>query len=97
MELSPDFAFRPLPAIENETLQPFPQVASPFGPLAPLVGTWTGRGFNTIWRPNHTSADQDRFLELNLTSDQIEFSEIRGRYRTAGCCSPTSTCSACAI
>ena len=52
MELSPDFAFRPLPPIENETLQPFPQVASPFGPLAPLVGTWTGRGFNTIWRPN---------------------------------------------
>jgi len=68
MELSPDFAFRPLPAIENETLQPFPQVASPFGPLAPLVGTWTGRGFNTIWRPNHTPADQDRFLELDLTS-----------------------------
>ena len=43
MELSPDFAFRPLPAIENETLQPFPQIANPFGPLAPLVGTWTGR------------------------------------------------------
>lgn len=42
------------------------------------MGTWTSRGFNTIWRPNHTPADQDRFLELNLTSDQIEFSEIPG-------------------
>ena len=41
MELSPDFAFRPQPAIENETLQPFPQVASPLGPLAPLAGKWT--------------------------------------------------------
>ncbi|HEX3307514.1 MAG TPA: hypothetical protein VHS32_14795, partial [Streptosporangiaceae bacterium] len=78
MELSPDFAFRPLPAIENETLRPFPEVANPLGPLAPLVGTWTGRGMNVIWRPNHTPADQDRFLELNLTSDQIEFSEIPG-------------------
>jgi hypothetical protein len=88
MELSPDFAFRPLPAIENETLQPFPQVASPFGPLAPLVGTWTGRGFNTIWRPNHTPADQDRFLELNLTSDQIEFSEIPGPIPNRGLLQP---------
>ncbi len=78
MELSPDFAVRPLPANENETLQPFPQVASPLGPLAPLVGTWTGRGMNVIWRPNHTPADQDRFLELNLTSDQIQFMRAPG-------------------
>jgi hypothetical protein len=62
MELSPDFAFRPLPAIENETLRPFPQIANPLGPLAPLAGTWTGRGMNVIWRPNHTPADQDVFL-----------------------------------
>ena len=44
MELSPDFAFQPLPALENEITQPFPQVASPLGPLAPLVGTWSRPG-----------------------------------------------------
>src|SRR5205814_8778533 len=63
-------------SLANEITQPFPQVASPLGPLAPLVGKWVGPGMNVIWRPNHTPADQDRFLELNLTSDQIEFTEI---------------------
>ena len=87
MELSPDFAFRPLPAIENETLQPFPQVASPLGPLAPLAGKWSGRGLNIIWRPNHTPG-QDRFLELNVTSDQIEFSAISGPIPNRGLLQP---------
>ena len=45
MELSPDFAFQPLPALANEITQPFPQVASPLGPLAPLVGKWVARLF----------------------------------------------------
>src|SRR6185312_16028601 len=67
MELSPDFVFQPLPALTDEITQPFPQVASPLGPLAPLVGKWVGQGMNVIWRPNHTPADQDRFLELGLT------------------------------
>jgi hypothetical protein len=87
MELSPDFAFRPLPAIENETLQPFPQVASPLGPLAPLAGKWVGRGFNVIWRPDHAPG-QDHFLELNLTSDQIEFSDIPGPIPNRGLLQP---------
>ena len=87
MELSPDFAFRPLPAIENETLQPFPQIANPLGPLAPLAGTWTGRGLNVIWRPNHTPG-QDHFLELNLTSDQIQFTAINGPIPNRGLLQP---------
>jgi hypothetical protein len=32
---------------------------------------------NVIWRPDHAPG-QDHFLELNLTSDQIAFSEING-------------------
>ena len=87
MDLSPDFSFQPLPAIENATLQPFPQVASPLGPLAPLVGKWAGRGMNVIWRPNHTSG-QDHFLELNLTSDQIEFTAINGPIPNRGLLQP---------
>jgi len=84
MDLAADFSFQPLPAVENATLAPFPEVASPLGPLAPLAGTWSGRGFNVIWRPNHTPSTQDRFLELNVTSDQIEFTSVPGSIPNRG-------------
>jgi hypothetical protein len=51
-------------------------MADPLGPLAQLPGTWTGHGFNTIWRP-HTGA-HDRFLELNLTTEKLVFTRING-------------------
>ena len=47
------------------------------GPLAELAGTWTGEGFNVIWRPNNSSGS-DHFLELNLTRENLEFVEIPG-------------------
>jgi hypothetical protein len=84
MDLAADFSFQPLPAVENATAQPFPDVASPLGPLAPLAGTWSGRGFNVIWRPNHTPSSQDHFLELNVTSDQIELAAIPGSIPNRG-------------
>ena len=87
MELAPDFSFQPLPAVENAVLQPFPEVASPLGPLAGLVGKWSGRGFNVIWRPNST-AGQDRFLELNVTSEQLEFTAISGQIPNRGLLQP---------
>ncbi len=87
MELAPDFSFQPLPAVENATQQPFPEVANPLGPLAGLVGKWSGRGFNVIWRPNHT-AGQDRFLELNVTSEQLEFTAISGSIPNRGLLQP---------
>jgi hypothetical protein len=89
MDISPDFSFKPLSALENPTLQPFPEVASPLGPLAGLAGKWSGRGFNVIWRPDSTP-DSDHFLELNVTSEQLEFTAIsgqipnRGRFRCTG-------------
>jgi len=49
---------------------------SPLGPLAHLAGTWRGTGFNQIWRPFHGS--QDRFLELNETTEILQFVEIQG-------------------
>jgi hypothetical protein len=52
------------------------QPANPLGPLAALVGTWKGRGFNQIWRPVHGS--QDRFLELNETIETLQFEAIPG-------------------
>ena len=83
MDLAADFSFQPLPAVENATQQPFPDVASPLGPLAPLAGKWTGRGFNVIWRPDRTPG-QDRFLELNVTSEQLEFTAVPGSIPNRG-------------
>jgi hypothetical protein len=51
--------------------------AGPLGPLAELPGTWKGHGFNTIWRPHH-GGGQDRFLELNLTTETLVFTKING-------------------
>ena len=48
----------------------------PLGSLAGLRGNWRGTGFNQIWRPFHGS--QDRFLELNETSEVLQFVEIPG-------------------
>lgn len=41
---------------------------------------WKGTGFNLIWRPNNKklSGPQDFFLELNLTSETLEFTDITG-------------------
>ena len=85
MELKPDFSFRPLPPIGGPFRFSFSAVASPLGPLQDLIdsnaggnkGTWTGTGFNVIWRPNSTPG-QDRFLELNRTDEVLQFEGISG-------------------
>ena len=55
------------------------------GPLRGFVAhhqkrSWRGRGFNLIWRPNfgNASGSQDFFLELNLTDETLEFTDITG-------------------
>lgn len=50
--------------------------SDPLGSLAGLRGTWRGTGFNQIWRPFHGT--QDRFLELNETTEILQFVEIPG-------------------
>jgi hypothetical protein len=52
------------------------RAANPLGPLVQLVGLWKGTGFNQIWRPFHGT--QDRFLELNETTERLQFVEIPG-------------------
>ncbi|MGN6174985.1 MAG: heme-binding protein [Streptosporangiaceae bacterium] len=70
MESAADFVFGPLPPIE----EPAALAADPLGPLAGLAGNWTGKGFNVIWRPHPLNpGGQDRFLELNVTSEQLDF------------------------
>lgn len=55
---------------------------NPLGPLGQLPGTWKGTGFNQIWRPFHGS--QDRFLELNETTEELQFVEIAGEIPNRG-------------
>jgi hypothetical protein len=82
MESATDFVFGPQPPIEEPVApaaagEPAPVAAAaadPLGPLAGLAGNWAGRGFNVIWRPHPLNpSGQDRFLELNVTSEQLDF------------------------
>lgn len=58
------------------------------GPLASLVGSWRGPGFNAIWRPDNGEPPADsaihRFLELNLTTDSFDFQVIPGAVPNRG-------------
>ena len=75
--LDPDFSFEGIPVIQDElSAQAGSGAADPLGPLAQLPGTWKGNGFNTIWRPHF--GGQDRFLELNLTTETLVFTRIHG-------------------
>jgi hypothetical protein len=70
------------------------EVASPsLGPLAAFVGSWSGTGFNTIFRPQnpasptqlpHPRPDSDNILELNLTSEKLTFSPSLGSVPNRG-------------
>jgi hypothetical protein len=86
MELAPDFVFQPLPPIAEDSAGAATAAAAsnPLGALAGLAGKWSGTGFNVIWRPFHEPATQDRFLELNVTSDQLEFDTISGAIPNRG-------------
>jgi hypothetical protein len=92
MELAPDFSFQPLPPITGSpAAADAPAVAgaaaaapaSPLGPLAGLLGSWSGAGFNVIWRPDSNPAS-DHFLELNVTGDQIDFTAVPGAIPNRG-------------
>jgi hypothetical protein len=95
MELPAGFSFQPIPPIEEPETFAAPAAgegpamaaaapaADPLRLLPGLAGTWTGEGFNVIWRPNHTP-ESDHFLELNRTVEQLEFEEIPGTIPNRG-------------
>lgn len=86
--MSTPFAFHPLPPIADIAPKVdagvLERALNPLGPLQHLAGSWSGVGFNVIWRPHRivpsppNDAAQDRFLELNLTHDEIVFTGIGG-------------------
>ena len=47
------------------------------GPLQELPGTWIGKGFNLIARPDFQNG-KPFFLELNATRETLTFTEIAG-------------------
>lgn len=53
------------------------------GPLGELPGTWKGHGFNLIARPDHQQ-NNDIFLELNPTDEQLTFEAIGGAIPNRG-------------
>lgn len=88
-QTDPDFVFEALPPIAEVTADvASAHPADPLGPLAQLPGTWHGQGFNTIWRPHHPDSPQDRFLELNLTTETIVFTKINGAIPNRGLLMP---------
>jgi hypothetical protein len=87
-QTDPDFAFVGIPEINGDAHAAVAAAADPLGPLAPLAGTWKGHGLNTIWRPHHPAAQQDRFLELNLTDETIVFTKINGPIPNRGLLMP---------
>ena len=87
MDLASDFAYNPDPSPRPA---PGPEPAPPIGLglLAGLLGRWTGAGFNTIWRPDQPANGQNRFLELNVTQETLEFSGISGSIPNRGLLQP---------
>jgi hypothetical protein len=85
-QTDPGFKFK---AVEHPAA-----AATDLGPLAQLVGPngkgeWEGHGFNTIWRPHDLAqSGQDRFLELNLTTEKLVFSAIDGQIPNRGLLMP---------
>jgi hypothetical protein len=89
-QTDPDFLFSGV----NDAAAQASSSREQLGPLFDLVGddataTWEGSGFNTIWRPHQLAdAGQDRFLELNLTTEKLVFTRINGPIPNRGLLMP---------
>jgi hypothetical protein len=83
------FTFGQVPSIPG---QPAVVAAASLGPLAAFTGTFTGTGFNIIFRPDSTKTPtplpkpttNDNVLELNLTSETLAFSPALGSVPNRG-------------
>jgi len=90
-----DFFFRAVHP-DHKVATPAPPPA-PLGPLAAFTGDWAGNGFNTIFRPDNALTPtilpnpippppppRDNVLELNLTSESLQFSKNLGSVPNRG-------------
>jgi hypothetical protein len=90
-----NFSIHEVPtAPPRATITAAPRLAPPtLGALAGLAGTFTGNGFNTIFRPQNPATPtplpipvpaSDNVLELNLTSETLSFSSGLGSVPNRG-------------
>ena len=72
-------------AEHHDSLRAFAVAADPpLGPLTSFAGKWRGLGFNTIFRPSQPASGSDNVLELNLTTESLDFSASLGSIPNRG-------------
>lgn len=84
ISLPPGFQIEPVPFLGEV---PAPEPRSRLGVLENFNGSFTGSGFNTIFRPHsgaNTTFPRDNILELNLIDDAITFSKDFGSVPNRG-------------
>lgn len=93
VQLPTGFKITEVPIAAGLHLTPIGLLTPTLGPLAAFTGTFTGNGFNTIFRPDSPTtptplpipvAGSDNVLELNLTSETLSFSPALGSVPNRG-------------
>jgi hypothetical protein len=93
VQLPTGFKITEVPIAAGLHLTPIGLLTPTLGPLAAFSGTFTGNGFNTIFRPDSPTtptplpipvAGSDNVLELNLTSETLSFSPPLGSVPNRG-------------
>ncbi len=93
VQLPTGFKITEVPIAAGLHLTPIGLLTPTLGPLAAFSGTFTGNGFNTIFRPDSPTtptplpipvSGSDNVLELNLTSETLSFSAPLGSVPNRG-------------
>ena len=89
LSMPADFRFDEVSSLAEPKASATP--APSLGPLAAFSGTFRGKGFNTIFRPDlgtparlPVQATDDNLLELNLTEETLSFSPSLGAVPNRG-------------
>jgi hypothetical protein len=89
LSMPAEFRFDEVSSLATPKATPTP--APSLGPLAAFSGTFRGKGFNTIFRPDlgtpttlPVAATDDNLLELNLTEETLSFSPSLGAVPNRG-------------
>ena len=96
LSMPAEFRFDEVSSLPEPKATPTP--APSLGPLAAFSGTFRGKGFNTIFRPDlgtptvlPVAATDDNLLELNLTEETLSFSPSLGAVPNRGEVQPDIT------